>query len=102
MDREKHEELLEELLTEELPIDRKTEILQDLRSEHVATHENFSALEQTNSKLSKDKEELLMSNSKMFRQLGVTGNDDLEKEHEEKEFSETVTISELEKESEVF
>lgn len=102
MDREKHEELLNELLGEELTIDRKTEILQTLRTDHVATHESYTELETNNSNLSKDKNELLMSNSKMFRQLGVTGNEELEKEVEEKEFSETVTIKELEENSGVY
>ena len=101
MDREKHEELLNELLEEDLTIDRKTEILQDLRSEHVATHESYQELEGTKSQLEKDKNELLLSNSKMFRQLGVTGDPELEKEEEEKEFSETVTISELESNAEL-
>lgn len=101
MEREKHEELLNELLQEDLTIDRKTEILQDLRSEHVATHESYQELAGTKSKLEKEKNELLLSNSKMFRQLGVVGNPELEKEKEEKEFSETVTISELESNAEL-
>lgn len=102
MDREKHEELLNELLSEDLTIDRKTEILQTLRTDHVATHESYTELETTKSTLEKDKNELLLSNSKMFRQLGVTGNEELEKEEEEKEFSETVTIKELEENSGVY
>src|SRR5690625_4099504 len=99
MDREKHEELLNELLQEDLTIDRKTEILQTLRTDHVATHESYTELETTKNTLEKDKNELLLSNSKMFRQLGVTGNEELEREEEEKEFSETVTIKELEENS---
>jgi|SRR5699024_5361603 len=102
MEREKHEELLNELLDEDLTIDRKTEILQTLRTDHVATHESYTELETNNSKLAKDKDELLLSNSKMFRQLGVTGNEEMEKEEEEKEFSETVTIKELEENSGVY
>ena len=102
MDREKHEELLNELLSEDLTIDRKTEILQTLRTDHVATHESYSELESTNSNLTKDKEELLLSNSKMFRQLGVTGNSEAEEEEKKKEFSETVTIKELEDNSGVY
>lgn len=96
MEREKHEELLNELLSEDITVDRKTEILQELRADHVSTHESYKELETNSSKLAKDKEELLLSNSKMFRQLGVVGNEELEKEQEEKEFSETVTVSELE------
>ena len=102
MEREKHEELLNELLQEDLTIDRKTEILQTLRTDHVATHESYAELETNNSTLSKEKEELLLSNSQMFRQLGVVGNEEKEKEEEEKEFSETVTIKELEENSGVY
>lgn len=101
MEREKHEELLNELLQEDLTIDRKTEILQDLRSEHVATHESYQGLEETRNKLEKEKNELLLSNSKMFRQLGVVGDPELEEQEKEKEFSETVTISELESNAEL-
>ena len=102
MDREEHENLLNELLSEDLTIDRKTEILQTLRTDHVATHESYSELETNNSKLTKDKEELLVSNSKMFRQLGITGNSEAEAEEQKKEFSETVTIKELEENSGVY
>lgn len=102
MEREKHEELLNELLTEDITIDRKTEILQELRADHVSTHEAYSELETNSNKLAKEKEELLLSNSKMFRQLGVVGDEELEKEQEEKEFSETVTVSELESNAELY
>lgn len=102
MDREKHEELLNELLSEELTIDRKTEILQTLRTDHVATHESYSELENNSNKLAKEKEELLLSNSQMFRQLGVVGNVEAEEEEKKKEFSETVTIKELEENSGVY
>lgn len=96
MEREKHEELLNEALAEDTPIDRRTEILQELRADHVTAHETLNELEKTKADLEKDKQELVLSNSKMFRQLGIMGNEELEKEEEEKEFSETVTISELE------
>lgn len=102
MDREKHEELLNELHSEDLTIDRRTEILQDLRAEHVATHESYAELEANSSKLTKDKEELVLSNSKMFRQLGIVGDGEAEEEEQQKEFSETVTISELEKSAEIY
>lgn len=102
MDRDKHEEILNELISEDITIDRKTEILQELRADHVNTHETYSELENNASKLSKDNNELLLSNSKMFRQLGVVGDETAEKEEEEQEFSETVTISELEKNAEVY
>lgn len=102
MDRETHEELLAELLSEEITIDRKTEILQTLRTDHVATHESYNELTTTQEKLLKEKDELLVSNSKMFRQLGVVGgNEEQQQQEEEKDFSETVTISELEKNAEL-
>lgn len=102
MDREKHEELLNELLSDSITIDRKTEILQELRVDNVAVHEYHQETTQTLEKMKSDNESLVISNSKLFRQLGTAGNEEMEKKEEEKEFSETVTISELENSAEVY
>lgn len=98
MDREKHEELLSELLSPETDTTRKTEILQDLRSDHVAGHESTTELTATNEKFKKNNDDLIISNSQMFRQLGVVGDKNgQDEEIKEKEYSETVTLTELEK-----
>jgi Phi29 scaffolding protein len=98
MDREKHEQLLNELLNTEIDISRKTEILQELRVDHVTGHSKFEEYTKTTEKLQRDNDDLIISNSKLFRQLGtVGGNEEHKKVEEEKQFSETVTLEALEK-----
>jgi len=96
MKREDHETLLNELLSPELEQSRRTEILQALRVDHVTAHSEYDDLSKNNKKLTTDNEDLIISNSKLFRQLGVVGGEE-KKEVKEKEFSETVTIESLEK-----
>lgn len=102
MDRDSHEELLNELLSDGITIDRKTEILQLLRVDHVAVHEYHQNTTQQIDKMKSDNESLVISNSKLFRQLGTAGDEGKQKEEEQKEYSETVTISELESTAEVY
>lgn len=102
MDRDSHEELLNELLSDSITIDRKTEILQQLRVDNTAVHEYHQNTTQQLDKMKSDNESLVISNSKLFRQLGTAGNEEKQKENEEKEYSETVTISELENSAEVY
>lgn len=96
MDREEHENLLNELNNPELTHERRTEILQLLRTDYGSVLEDFKNLTETNQKLKADNEDLVVANSKMFRELGykADGNED---ELKEKEFSETVTIEDFEK-----
>jgi hypothetical protein len=98
MEREKHETLLNELLNSELDISRKTEILQELRVDHVTGHSKFEEITTSHTKLQRDNDDLVISNSKLFRQLGtVGGNEEQKQEEKVKEFSETVTLESLEK-----
>lgn len=96
MEKEKHEELLNELLSADLENSRKTEILQELRADNTEMLENAETLTSSNEKLQKDNDDLVLSNSKLFRQMGIVGNENKEKEEEQKEYSETVTLEELE------
>lgn len=96
MSREDYENLLNELMTPELDHSTKTDILQKLRVDYTNVHSEFDELTKTSSRLQKDNEDLVVSNSKLFRQLGVVGTPNEEKE-EKKEFSETITIEQLEK-----
>lgn len=96
MPREDHEKLLNELLTPELEQSRRTEILQTLRTDYGTVIDEHTELTQTKDKLTKDNSDLVVSNSKLFRQLGLTDNPELKKKEEEKNFSETVTIEHLE------
>jgi regulator of replication initiation timing len=98
MKREDHEKLLGELLNPELEQSRKTEILQDLRTDYGSTLVEFDESKTKIEKLTHDKEDLTLANSKLFRQIGITGTED-EKREEKKEFSETVTLEEIEKRS---
>lgn len=96
MDREKHEELLNELLGAELEHSRRTEILQELRADYSTVLSDFDNLTSTNTKLQKDNDDLIVSNSKLFREIGVVGKPE-EKEQRKQEYSETISIEELER-----
>lgn len=95
MDREKHEDLLAELLNPDLEQSRKTEILQDLRTSHTNAFVSAEEMVNTNKKLRQDNDDLIVSNSKLFRQTGVTG-EEYRQEEEKENFSETVSIEDLE------
>lgn len=96
MERDAHETLLNELLNPELETSRKTEILQTLRVDYNATLGSLDELSQTKEKLSKDNQDLIISNSKLFRQLGVVSAPEDEK-LQEKSKSETITLDDLER-----
>jgi len=97
MDREEHEKILNELLTPDLDNSRRSELLQLLRTDYSAVIEDHGNLTKTTEKLKADNDDLIISNSKLFRQLGVVGGDDeFKKKEKEKSFSETVTLESLE------
>lgn len=96
METEKHEALLNELLDGEIEQSRKTEILQELRNSHNAVVEGVNELSQTNEKLTKNNDDLVTSNSQLFRQLGIVGADDeSSKNMQEQDKSETITLEEI-------
>jgi hypothetical protein len=97
MERETHENLLAELLNPEIEASRKTEILQELRADYTSVHTDFETISASNDKLKRDNDDLIVSNSKLFRQTGVT-TEKKDEQVEQKEFSETVTLEQLEKE----
>jgi protein-disulfide isomerase-like protein with CxxC motif len=97
LEREHHENLLNELLQSDLEQSRRTEILQELRVDYGTVLADFNQLNETNTKLQKNNDDLIVSNSQLFRQVGITGNPELEKKEEEKTFSETITLESLEK-----
>ena len=96
MDREKHEDILTKLLDSELPVSEKTELLQELRVDYQNVVTDFESLNETKSKLEKDNSDLVLSNSKLFRQIGIDSDEGLKEKENEKEFSETVTLESLE------
>lgn len=97
MERDKHEALLSELLTPELEQSRKTEILTALRADHVGGQTDYTAIETTNKKYLKDNNDLVLANSQLFRQAGVMGKEEKDDVVVQKQFSETVTLEQLEK-----
>lgn len=95
--REEHEAILNDLLNPELEQSRRTELLQNLRVDYGAVITEHTENAERIKKLTEDNGDLVVSNSKLFRQIGITGTES-EKEVEKKEFSQTVRISDFEKE----
>jgi len=71
-------------------------LLQQLRVQQATDLTDFETLTTNNTKLQSDNADLVISNSKLFRQIGVTDKQE-GKKVEEKEFSETVTLESLER-----
>lgn len=99
MPRDDHEVLLNELLIPDLEQSRRTEILQQLRVDYGTVHVDFDGLTVANTKFQKDNSDLIVSNSQLFRQVGITGNPKKEEEQNQKTFSETVTLENIEKQT---
>jgi regulator of replication initiation timing len=97
LNREDHEKLLNELLDPELEASKKTEILTNLRDNYTGFTTEYETLNQSAEKLKQDNADLVISNSKLFRQTGVLGTTEKPKEEEKKEFSQTIRISDIEK-----
>jgi hypothetical protein len=96
MPRDNHEALLNELLTADLEHTRRTEILQLLRTDYGTVLTDFEGLTTTSAKLQKEKDDLVVSNSMLFRQIGIKDDPNKQKQEDEKSFSETVTLESLE------
>lgn len=96
MPREEHENLLNELLTPDLEHTRRTEILQHLRTDYGTVLTDFDTMTKDTTKLRKDNEDLIVSNSKLFRQIGMTGNEQQQQQQQQQTLSETITIESLE------
>jgi hypothetical protein len=94
MTRDEHETLLSELLNPDLEHSRRTEILQQMRVDYSGVLSDFDNNTKTIEKLNKDNGDLVLSNSKLFRELKFDTKED-KKVEEQKEFSETVTIEQL-------
>ena len=98
MEHEKHEELLNELLTPDIEHSRKTEILQELRADYGGVHSDFESLTKSHDKLKSEHADMVVTNSTLFRKLGHTEKDNNEEE-EKRSFSESVKLEDLEKEA---
>lgn len=96
LNREDHEKLLADLLTPDLEQARKTEILTSLRDNYTEFTTSFEVANKEKEKLSKDNSDLVIANSKLFRQTGIVTDNEPPKD-EKKEFSQMITIEDLEK-----
>lgn len=97
MKRDDHEALLNELLIPDIDHSRRTEILQALRTDYGTVLADFDGITNSNTKLKKDNDDLIVSNSQLFRQIGVLNSDESKQKNDEKTYSETITIEALEK-----
>lgn len=90
--------LMNELNQPELDLSRKTEILQSLRKDYSGVLENTEKSSKTIEELTKEREQLLLTNSKLFRSSSYFSSDDQKQQNEkEKTFSETIRLSDIEK-----
>jgi hypothetical protein len=95
LNREDYEGLLNELLTPDLEAGRKTEILTSLRDHNLEYTTSYETLNKEKEKLAKDNSDLVIANSKLFRQTGVV-KDEEPKKDEAKEFSQSITLEAIE------
>lgn len=96
MSKEEHEELLAKLLDSETPLSERTDILQNLRADYGSVLSDFDDFTKKTEKLERDNSDLVLSNSKLFRQIGIQDDPNVQKQEDEKQFSETVTLEALE------
>lgn len=96
MPRDDHEGLLNELLTPDLEHSRRTEILQQLRVDYSTVLTDVDTFTRNTEKLQRDNSDLVISNSKLFRQLGTQEDPNQKKKEDEKSFSESVKLEDLE------
>lgn len=96
MERDRHEEILAQLSDGELNHDEKIDLLQELRTDYGSVLEDTEKFTKDIDKLKDDNYHLTVSNSKMFRNLGIQDDPDKQKEQEEKDLSETITVSQIE------
>lgn len=98
MPRDDHEALLQELLSPELEHTRRTEVLQALRADYSSVTQEHEEHTKKLEKQTNEINDLVTANSKLFRQVGIVdGDESKKKEEEQKSFSETITLEELEK-----
>ncbi|UTC25170.1 scaffolding protein [Cytobacillus phage Bfsp1] len=98
MSRDDHDALLNELLTPDLEHSRKSEILQQLRVHDSTFNAEYEEVSKTRDTLQKKHDDLVVSNSQLFRQLGDQNvSSQRQEELEQQSLSESITIESLEK-----
>ena len=94
LSREEHEALLTELADGNVEESRKYEILQSLRNDSIAHHEDFEDMTNKVATLTEDNKQLQIANSRLFREQYT--NEETDEEVIEQDFSESITVSDLE------
>lgn len=98
LNREDHEKLLVDLLNPELEQATKTDILSQLRDNYTGFTTEHETIVSEKEKLKNDNADLVVANSKLFRQTGVMSEGGQKKKEDEKQtFSETIKLSDIEK-----
>lgn len=95
MTKEEHDEIIVELQTEELETSRRVELLQSLRDDYTGVHATLNEFTETQDKLKKKNDDLLLSNSQMFLKLGTTP----EERKKEEEKPKTKSLAQIEQEA---
>lgn len=96
MDSTRFEEIMEKLNNPELELPEKSELLQELRNDHTKTWEEHNTNTAENSKLKKEKEDLLLTNSRYFNQLSTLNNNEEQSQEEQQQtLSESITIDDF-------
>lgn len=94
MTREEYEDHLSKLNNPELTHSERTEVLQLLRADYSTVIDDHQTYESNLSRLKQDNDDLVLSNSKLFRMAGIDKKED-DTKPDEKEFSESVSLSKL-------
>lgn len=93
---EEHNAILERLNNPELTHEERTTALQELRADYDGFHRDFDKVSETKTSLEAENKDLVFANSKLFRDSFVSNSEDHKKEEEIKNFSETITVSQIE------
>lgn len=97
MERDQFENYMNELLTNELTSERVLDIVTEVKNEYNSLVTINSEQSSEISKLMERNADLVATNGKLFLQIGkVENNEEKENEEKEIEFSEKITIEDLE------
>lgn len=95
---EEFEGFMTELNSKDTELERKTDILQNLRKDYSDILAERESTSRKMEELNKEREHLLTTNSKLFRSSSYFNSEpDHQEKVEQKTFSETVKLSDIEK-----
>lgn len=98
MEFSRHEEILNLLNNPETPVSERTELLSELRADYGTVLSDFKEHVETIEKLNAENSDLVLSNSKLFRKIGLESQGaEEEKKIKDKTLSETITLEDIER-----